>query len=165
MNEQEETRSSSERIADYLRDVTLSYNRFIAISSQQAKLGTTELMALGYLRDRGALRAGQLGERLGLTTGAVTPLIDRLERVGYAQRLRHPRDRRGVLVELTPAGRTEVGNLFELLASNVDRALDGMTPSEEEAVARFLSGIHASFERRGEDFAGLIRAHSASSDR
>jgi DNA-binding MarR family transcriptional regulator len=151
MNEKREKRSSSEHVANTLRDVTLSYYRFIAIASQQAKLRTTELMALGYLRDRGPLRAGQLGERLGLTTGSITALIDRLERVGYAHRLRHPTDRRIVLVELTAAGRTEVGTLFQLLASNVETALDDMTAGEQEAVARFLNEIHSSFERRGEE--------------
>jgi DNA-binding MarR family transcriptional regulator len=151
VHDEQEDRSHSNDIANHLRDVTLSYYRFIAIASQQAKLGTTELVALGYLRDRGPLRAGQLGERLGLTTGAITALIDRLERVGYAHRLRHPHDRRSVLVELTPTGRTEVGTLFELLASNVEAALNGMTLSEQEAVARFLDKINASFERRGEE--------------
>jgi DNA-binding MarR family transcriptional regulator len=105
----------------------------------------------GYLRDRGVLRPGQLGERLGLTSASITALIGRLERVGYAHRLRHPTDRRSILVELTPAGRTEVGTLFELLASNVEQALDGMTSGEQQAVARFLNKINASFERRGEE--------------
>lgn len=57
----------------------------------------------------------------------------------------------GVLVDLTVLGRNEVGNLFDLLASNVESALDGMTSDERAAVARFLDRIHASFERRGEE--------------
>src|ERR1700730_2756316 len=150
MNDDIEERPPSERIAALLRDVTLSYYRFTAMASQQAGLGVTELMALGYLRDRGSLRAGQLGERLGLTSASVTALIDRLERIGYAHRAPHPHDRRSVLVELTPEGRSEVGTLFELLASNVEAALGGMTQDQQEAIARFLKEITASFERRGE---------------
>jgi DNA-binding MarR family transcriptional regulator len=146
-----EARSLSEQIAGRLRDVTLSYYRFIAMASREAGLGTTELMALGYLRDLGPLRAGKLGERLGLTSAAVTALIDRLERIGYAHRLRHPRDRRSVLVELTETGRTGVVTLFELLTSNVEAALGGMTPDQQEAIARFLKEITVSFERRGEE--------------
>jgi len=81
----------------------------------------------------------------------MTALLDRLERVGYARRIPHPSDRRSILVELTDAGRTEVGTLFELLASNVNRALKGATSGEQEAVARFLVEINTSFERRGEE--------------
>jgi hypothetical protein len=44
-----------------------------------------------------------------------------------------------------------VGTLFELVASNVKIALDGMTADQQEAVARFLDAITASFERRGEE--------------
>jgi DNA-binding MarR family transcriptional regulator len=151
MTESEEEPPSREHIANLLRDVTLSYYRFTAMASQQAGLGVTELMALGYLRDRGSLRAGQLGERLGLTSASITALIDRLERVGYAHRVRHPHDRRSVLVELTPEGRSEVGALFELLASNVEAALDGMTQDQQEAIAQFLKEITASFVHRGEE--------------
>jgi DNA-binding MarR family transcriptional regulator len=151
MEDDKESPPSSEHIANLLRDVTLSYYRFTALASQHAALGVTDLMALGYLRDRGSLRAGQLGERLGLTSASITALIDRLERIGYAHRVRHPRDRRSVLVELTPEGRSEVGILFELLASNVATALDGMTPDQRDAIVRFLKEITASFERRGEE--------------
>src|SRR4029077_9046664 len=129
-----------------------------------------ELMALGYLRDGGPLRAGQLAERLGLSTAAITALVDRLERIDYAHRLRTPSDRRAVLVQLTPTGRAEGGNLFQLLASNVgaalhrmspperpppkvEAALDGNTPPEREAIARFLANVTSSFERRGQEAA------------
>jgi DNA-binding MarR family transcriptional regulator len=93
---------------------------------------------------------GTEGERLGLSTAAITALVDRLERIDYAHRLRMPDDRRGILVELTPTGRAEVGTLFELLASSVEAAMDGMTQRQQEAVARFLGRVTTSFERRGE---------------
>jgi DNA-binding MarR family transcriptional regulator len=151
LRDNQEALPLSQNIANRLRDVTLSHYSFIALAAPRARLGTTETMALGYLRDRGPLKAGQLGERLGLTTGSITALVDRLERVGYAHRLRHPTDRRSVLVELTPAGRTEVGTLFALLASKVDAALEGMTAREQNAIARFLIEIDASFERRSQE--------------
>ncbi|HEX4363215.1 MAG TPA: MarR family transcriptional regulator [Solirubrobacteraceae bacterium] len=50
----------------------------------------------------GPVAAGRLAEASGLTTAAVTAVIDRLERAGYARRVGDPNDRRRVLVELTP---------------------------------------------------------------
>lgn len=51
-----------------------------------------------------ALTVGQLGERLQLDTGTMTPLLKRLEALGYVRRTRDRRDERRVLVELTASG-------------------------------------------------------------
>jgi DNA-binding MarR family transcriptional regulator len=61
-------------------------------------LNTTDLMCLYFLSDAESLTAGQLAEATGLTTGAVTGVIDRLEKAGYAQREKDAADRRRVLV-------------------------------------------------------------------
>ena len=54
------------------------------------------------LRRLGPVTAGTIGEHTGLTTGAVTGLMDRLERAGCVQRARDPHDRRKVVVQLLP---------------------------------------------------------------
>ena len=64
----------------------------------------TELIALGHLYDEGPLTASELGERLRLTSGSVTALINRLEAAGYAERVENPDDRRSVLIEICPDG-------------------------------------------------------------
>jgi len=50
----------------------------------------------------GPLTQRDLGERLALTSGAITMLVDRLERAGWVHRRPHPGDRRYVLIELSP---------------------------------------------------------------
>jgi DNA-binding MarR family transcriptional regulator len=69
-----------------------------------AFLGTnlTDLRCLGTLYRDGPATAGHLAKVAGVTAGAVTAAIDRLERLGYVQRLRDAPDRRQVRVELTP---------------------------------------------------------------
>lgn len=62
----------------------------------------TDGRCLDILEQRGRMSAGELAEQARLTSGAVTAVIDRLERVGYAQRVADPDDRRRVLVEATP---------------------------------------------------------------
>ncbi|MEI3612707.1 MarR family winged helix-turn-helix transcriptional regulator [Pseudogracilibacillus sp. SO30301A] len=52
----------------------------------------------------GAVRMGQLAERLGITKGAVTQLIDRLEKKELVSRTSHPSDSRAVLISLTKKG-------------------------------------------------------------
>jgi hypothetical protein len=85
--------------------------------------------------DRGCKRQGRLKE---FREGGL----------GYAHRQPHPRDRRSLLVDLTPSGRREVGTLFELLASDVNAAVNGMSSVEQDAIAQFLTVITGCFEQR-----------------
>lgn len=61
-------------------------------------IGATDLEALDLLVQEGAMTAGRLAERTGLSTGAVTGLVDRLEDRGFAHRAPDPADRRKVVV-------------------------------------------------------------------
>jgi DNA-binding MarR family transcriptional regulator len=65
-------------------------------------LNRTDMRCTDVLEREGAVTAGRLAQATGLTTGAITSVIDRLERAGYARRVRDQNDRRRVLVELTP---------------------------------------------------------------
>jgi DNA-binding MarR family transcriptional regulator len=62
-------------------------------------LNSTDLECLDLLEMAGPITAGRLAEHAGLTTGAMTAVIDRLERAGFARRLRDAEDRRCVRVE------------------------------------------------------------------
>lgn len=65
-------------------------------------INRTDGRCLDIVQREGPLTAGLLAERSGLTTAAVTTVLDRMEHAGYARRLRDAGDRRRVLVELTP---------------------------------------------------------------
>jgi DNA-binding MarR family transcriptional regulator len=71
-------------------------------SAEAAGLHTSEWYALSLITLEGSLTSGELASRTGLTTGATTRLIDRLERAGYARRAADPTDRRRVIVEPVP---------------------------------------------------------------
>jgi DNA-binding MarR family transcriptional regulator len=74
----------------------------------QFSLNRTDLRCLGILYRRGRVTAGELADESGLTPGAITTVLDRLERGGYANRVADPADRRRVLVVSTVATR-EIG--------------------------------------------------------
>jgi DNA-binding MarR family transcriptional regulator len=65
-------------------------------------INTTDARALDVIDQHGRITAGDLARELRLSTGAVTALVDRLERAGYAKRTHDPDDRRRVLLEVTP---------------------------------------------------------------
>jgi len=70
--------------------------------SQLLSVNRTDARCLDILDQHGSMSAGDLAEASRLTTGAITAVIDRLERAGLARRVPDQSDRRRVLVELTP---------------------------------------------------------------
>ena len=90
-------------LAAALQRFGLERDRLRAGLASQGGISPADLDALEHLEADGPLTQRQLGERLSLTSGAVTMLVDRLERAGWVRRLPHPTDRRSVLVELSTA--------------------------------------------------------------
>jgi DNA-binding MarR family transcriptional regulator len=70
--------------------------------SQLMGLNRTDSRCMDILDQHGSMSAGDLAQESRLTTGAITAVIDRLERAGFARRVPDPSDRRRVLVEMTP---------------------------------------------------------------
>src|SRR3954468_4449795 len=71
-------------------------------------LNRTDTRCLDIVERLDGVSAGRLATEAGLSTGAVTTVLDRLERAGYARWVQDPGDRRRVLVELTPSARREL---------------------------------------------------------
>jgi hypothetical protein len=67
--------------------------------AERLGLHITDHKCMGMLCELGPLSAGRLAELTGLTTGAITGVLNRLERQGYARRVRNPNDKRNVNVE------------------------------------------------------------------
>ena len=84
-------------------------------------LHSTDLECLDLLFLSGPATAGRLAAHTGLTTGATTAVIDRLESSGYVRRTRDSNDRRRVMVEALPAGIRRIEPLYERLADAMDR--------------------------------------------
>jgi DNA-binding MarR family transcriptional regulator len=92
------------------------------------KLGIagSDLECLDLLSMRGPLTAGELARATGLTSGAITALLDRLERAGFATRQPDPHDRRKVRVAIVPDGLLRIAPFYQ-----------GMQRSMEALVARY----------------------------
>lgn len=109
------------------------------------------LAVLRAERDGDPLTPGRLGEEVGLSSGATTAAVDRLERLGHLHRRRDGVDRRRVTLHHDPAG-ADVGRaFFGPLAARLDAVLAGYTPAELAVVHRFLTEVVASVaEHRAE---------------
>jgi len=112
----------------------------------QFGLNRTDLRCLGVLYRRGRVTAGELAEESGLTPGAITTVLDRLERGGYANRVPDPADRRRVHVVSTAATR-EIGvRLQGEVEVAARRLLEGREAAELTCIRDFLRGTRGVFE-------------------
>jgi DNA-binding MarR family transcriptional regulator len=112
----------------------------------QFGLNRTDLRCLGILYRRGRVTAGELAEESGLTPGAITTVLDRLERGGYANRVPDPTDRRRVLVVSTVATR-EIGARIQGEVELETRILlDASAPEELTVIRDYLRGTRGVYE-------------------
>ena len=115
----------------------LARDRFTAAVGQATNLTSTEVEALEHLEEEGPLTQQQLADRLFLTSGGTTLLVDRLERDGFVSRRPHPSDRRAVLLELNQAAAPQTSPALEHYHAAVMAAARKLSAAEREAVAGF----------------------------
>jgi DNA-binding MarR family transcriptional regulator len=119
----------------------------------QFGLNRGEIGVLGALRFAGPkqqLSPTRLFKGLMLSSAGITSRLDRLERRGYVKRLRDPADRRGVLVELTDAGREVLDQAIRANTSGEKELTANLTMSEQKALARLLKKLLAGLEPAGD---------------
>jgi DNA-binding MarR family transcriptional regulator len=110
----------------------------------KAGINVTDLQCLNLLSLDGPMTPGQLAQAMGLTTGgAITAVVDRLEKAGYVLRSRDPDDRRKVIVELVQERAVALGAYFGPVGQSVAARFAGYTDEQLEFLlefARFNNG-------------------------
>jgi DNA-binding MarR family transcriptional regulator len=105
-----------------------------------ARLGVnrTDLNCIDIIERHGGITAGDLAKESGLTTGAVTAVIDRLERAGYARRVRDDEDRRRVTVEVTPELEQRAGAIYGPMVEEWQAMMNRATAEQLRLMLDFM---------------------------
>src|SRR3979490_309346 len=98
--------------------------------ADRAGVSSSDLECLDFLNLEGRVTAGRLAEVTGLTTGAITGVVDRLEKAGFVRRERDENDRRKVFIPPNPANIAKIGAFYEPLQRAVWK--DWATYSDDE---------------------------------
>lgn len=135
-------RGKSELIDALIREFRATGNQDSALDALAARMlgvSETDLHCLNLIENGGGLGAGDLAAQAGLTNGAVTGVLDRLERSGYARRVPDSADRRRVRVEVTPAFLEQASRIWGPLAADWQASLaQRFTVAELERIVDFL---------------------------
>jgi DNA-binding MarR family transcriptional regulator len=128
-----------------LSTATVMFHQAIA---DRLGLNVTDHKCIDLLLLNGPLTAGEVARMTGLTTGAITAVIDRLEKAGYVRRADDPHDRRRVILQVVPGRCREIERLFAPFAATFGD-LSARYKDEELAVildfmTRSREGLHES---------------------
>jgi DNA-binding MarR family transcriptional regulator len=119
----EETKPPMKKVASDVADFIMFTQRsFLLDLSRELNRGNVsyaQFFLLGYLASEKQLTMTDISRKMGHSTAAATGLVDRLEKLGYVQRLHAADDRRKVMVQITGKGQQLVQQLRDNLASNV----------------------------------------------
>jgi DNA-binding MarR family transcriptional regulator len=135
---------------------TLTVLRHARIA-EKLGLSATDHKALDLVgQAEGPLTAGRIAELTGLSTGAVTGVIDRLERAGFVRRVRDQQDRRRVHVEIAPPDAERLAPLFQSALDFTRDVLERFSSEERNIIERFQNEMLGELRKEihGESRAG-----------
>ncbi|TWD75403.1 DNA-binding MarR family transcriptional regulator [Kribbella amoyensis] len=124
--------------------------RFQIAVADQLGMPLTDVHAIGALLELGPSGARQLADLMGLTTGAVTRLLDRLERAGYVRREPDPTDRRRILVHVVPERLDDIAEYYRSMDDRWRKQVAQYSDDQLEFLVDFLrqGRDHANAETR-----------------
>ena len=136
------SRGPAERLNRLMRDLSTETILLHQAIADRLGLNPTDHKCLGLLLDaEEPITAGQLAALTGLTTGAVTGIVDRLEAAGFVRRKRDPEDRRRATLEVSHEKvRREVFPLFEELSRRMSALAAAYSKRDLGIIMEFLEG-------------------------
>ena len=163
------TREAGERRAKLLTELQRAAQRsttdgilFHQAVADRLGLHVTDLRCLNLLSLSGPLTAGELGQQTGLgTTGAVTRMVDRLERAGYVHRELDPRDRRRVIIRPVPERLATLAPHYQGMATAWTDLLAGYSEHQLELFLDLFDRMHQMSQQQ---LADLRQGPSGSDD-
>jgi DNA-binding MarR family transcriptional regulator len=124
-----------------IRAYQTSNDNFDQAIADHLGMDRTAMRCVDLIDQAGGMTAGELARAAGLTTGAVTAVVDRLERAGLSRRVADPADRRRVRIEVTPKLWELTGPLMTPFFAESQTILDDYSTEELERFSEFLQRV------------------------
>ncbi|MFC4948924.1 MarR family winged helix-turn-helix transcriptional regulator [Pseudonocardia sp. GCM10023141] len=130
-------------LAGRLRIAAGRLSREAGVQSKLDGMTPTRLAALAVLESDGALRVGELAERVGISAPTTSRLIECLDERGFIERTADPRDHRAVRVNLSAEGAAGLHAVRELGTGLIAERIDGLDPGARAVLAAALPVLEA----------------------
>ncbi|MFN8434045.1 MAG: MarR family transcriptional regulator [Anaerolineales bacterium] len=118
-----------------VRDYGVNLTHFRNAMNEWAGLNATDMECLRLLSQKGTATPTELAKHTGLTSGATTAMLDRLEKAGLIERQPNPNDRRGTLIAPEKSSSAKMAAWFESARNAQDELMSTYSESELEIIA------------------------------
>ncbi|MEM9667179.1 MAG: MarR family transcriptional regulator [Bacteroidota bacterium] len=138
--------AAQERLIAAGRAVHAAFDQADEAVAGKLGINRSDLRCLNAL-EHGALTPTEIGRRLGLSSGAVTTLIDRLDRSGFVHRQPSPTDRRSSVVALRPDAFQRIGPLYRAIASELVKEFEQLSERNRAAAVTYFERLASAVSR------------------
>jgi DNA-binding MarR family transcriptional regulator len=125
-----------------------------------AGISGSDLECLDFLNLEGRVTAGRLAQVTGLTTGAITGVVDRLEKAGLVRRERDEADRRKVFIAIVPENVARIGKFYVHMQRAMQNVFGSYTDAELRLLLEFASKAYETMLAATEELKSMVEAAS-----
>lgn len=127
-------RKDAGRLADFIMFTQRSFLLNLSKELNKGNVSFAQFFLLGYLANENYLTMTDISKKMGHSTAAATGLVDRLEKLGYVQRLHATEDRRKVMVQITRKGIDLVDRMREDITGSLVDLMSDLDKDEQAAL-------------------------------
>ena len=133
--------ADADRLADFVLFTQRSCILNLSNELNRGNVSFPQFFLLAYLSSEEYLTMSDIAKKMGQSTAAATGLVDRLEKLGYVERVHAAEDRRKIMVRVTPQGVELVSRMRKEIATDLADILSGMDEDEAETVEHTKKAI------------------------
>lgn len=134
-------RKDAGKLADFIMFTQRSFLLNLSKELNKGSVSYAQFFLLGYLANENFLTMTDISRKMGHSTAAATGLVDRLEKLGYVQRLHASEDRRKVMVQITRKGIELVDRIREDIVSSLVELMVDLDENEQDALLKTYGKI------------------------
>lgn len=131
---------------ELMRELLKASEEYSKALGRQLEINPTDLKVMEHLIENGPQTPTQLAQAVGITTGALTQSLDRLEALDHTVRERSSSDRRSVTVVANPQSIKKAWQSIRPLIQKSEELLSQMSKQEQLAVEKFLTGMITAYK-------------------
>lgn len=135
-------KADADRLADFVLFTQRSCILNLSTELNKGSISFPQFFLLTYLSSEESLTMSDIAKKMGHSTAAATGLVDRLEKLGYVERVHAAEDRRKIMVRITSKGVDLVSKLRADIATDLAGILAGMDEDQAETVEHTKRAIH-----------------------
>jgi DNA-binding MarR family transcriptional regulator len=143
-----EFRADAERLSGMILEMQRCFLLHLCKELAPGNVSFSQYFLLAALDQKDVLTMSAIAQKMGNTTAAASGLVARLENLGYVTRSNAPKDRRKVIVWITPKGSALVRRIREEMVENLTKLMAQLTPWEQKAWLQIYTKIHAFCQKK-----------------